>query len=290
MLLDTDIALRHLLAEGWEIQTLIRTRRNELSASDETGHQWRLLTYLPADTAQERHLGVQAARDSGRLLSHLHASLQKLAYMPAASVPHLHDTGYYAAQLEQRVPRLPLAELRSFAAELLTAYDELSPMPTSSPQLIHGDPRITNLLFRRERPFTFIDFDTIVQGNIWSDLGDLLRSVNGNDEQTAAKFSLERTRHIVEGYRLSRADVVPAEQFLQWALIATEHTCLELAMRFLSDIVDDTHFDWDSGHYVSRAAHNLSRSHAQWNIYQYFKWATEDVTTSHRLSAITAAA
>jgi hypothetical protein len=55
--------------------------------------------------------------------------------------------------------------------------------------------------------------------------------------------------------------------FHDLAMNAMRTICLELAARFLIDIVHDDHFGWDSTLYTSRADHNFARAKAQYDIY-----------------------
>lgn len=42
---------------------------------------------------------------------------------------------------------------------------------------------------------------------------------------------------------------------------------LELAARFMIDVVEGTYFGWDNTRYKSRRENNLVRAEAQWKVY-----------------------
>jgi Ser/Thr protein kinase RdoA (MazF antagonist) len=268
---DLETVLHHLAREGWEVQQLLHTQADRPYIQDEQGIWWRSFTYIDADSASDSILSKEVLRKTGSLLSKLHTSLAKLDYEPTATIPHFHETAYFLQKLEKCSSQLPTKELRTLAKDIIIAYKSLGQLPVTIPQLIHGDPRTNNMLFRKGLPFTYIDFEALMRGSVWIDIGDLLRSINGNEEQTEAQFSLDRTRQIIKGYHETTHTAASFATFLSQSLLAMQHICLELAMRFMVDIVEDTYFGWDSNHYENRAAHNLARARAQWKIYQQSK-------------------
>ncbi|HTE21552.1 MAG TPA: phosphotransferase [Candidatus Limnocylindria bacterium] len=122
----------------------------------------------------------------------LHDTLARLEYQPKTVLPHFHDTAFYMRRLAHLVSNLPSPKAERLANSTLRAYRELPELDTTRTQLIHGDPRTNNILFKRGTPYAYIDFDTLMYGTIWSDIGDLLRALSGDNTQTVAAFSYEQ--------------------------------------------------------------------------------------------------
>lgn len=264
---DIKTVTEHLTAKGWEVQQLLKSRFGTYYHTDANGQRWRMFTFVPADPSDTYTLDTTTCRTIGQLLAQLHRTLAEVHYTPKAVIPHFHDTKYFFLKLQRYVARMPSSRATDLANSIITAYEDIPHLPVCQHQLIHGDPRSNNILFKKGVPFTYIDFDTIMLGPTWIDIGDLLRSLNGNETQTQAEFSIEKTNSIIEGYYDASQMEYDRHEFRKYSIIAMQHICLELAMRFMIDIVDDSYFGWDETQYPNRAAHNLARAQAQWDIY-----------------------
>ena len=133
--------------------------------------------------------------------------------------------------------------------------------------MIHGDPRTANMLFRDGRPFTFIDWDTLMWGSVWMDIGDLIRSLV---EDAAVHYYLCSAADIAAfctGYHRANAIAAHPRSFMDAALVAAKYITLELAARYLNDIVEDYYWVWDQGRYDSRAESNLQRAEETMHVY-----------------------
>ncbi len=258
----------YLTKKGWKIQKQIPTIDGQYYQFDHQGKIWRLATYIKADEYLETKWSEITYIKIGALLADLHVDLGELTYIPRYQIPHFHDTRYYVQRLILLKAKLPTTALQNFANQLLTTYDLLPPFPKIKKQLIHGDPRTNNILFRNTKPFTYIDFDTIMHGSRWIDIGDLLRSISGDISQTSLQFSLRNIRAITQGYYNNSKVSKTYDSFTKTAIIAMQHIAIELSIRFITDIVDDSYFAWDNKRFNSRAHNNQVRAETQWEIYQ----------------------
>ena len=133
-------------------------------------------------------------------------------------------------------------------------------------RLIHGDPKLANILFDRATNMacSLIDLDTIGPGLIHHDLSDLIRSCcNRAGEESPLRnisFDLELAKAILTGYSKETASfLTPAEINLisksLWLIP------FELGVRFLNDyLAGSIYFKTSSPH------QNLNRAQNQFKL------------------------
>lgn len=227
-----------------------------------------MLSYIDGTDAPDP-MSTAQLHEVGALLARLHIDLHKLNYQPRFTLKHFHDTAFYRQALAKVHTALPTPKLRELSKSCLMAYAELRELPPAEPQLIHGDPRTTNILFRDKHPVCYIDFDALMYHSPWTDIGDLLRSINGSNNQITALFSIKRTAALMQGYYSINSSIAPTFQVcMERALCSMRLISIELAMRFLTDVVKDIYFDWDTELFANRRDNNIARAQAQWNIYE----------------------
>jgi Ser/Thr protein kinase RdoA (MazF antagonist) len=199
--------------------------------------------------------------------SDLHASVRSLNYTPRFSLDHFHDTPYHASKLIDSLPQLTEAG-RELGHGILRSYVTLPTDIEMSRQLIHGDPKLDNMLFRDGKPFTLIDFDTIMKDSVWTDVGDFLRSLTGKLlDKDAAEAGIT---NFVAAYREASNLGLSPDQTAHQALRHTGRIALELGMRYLCDIVDgNKYFSWSAEQYDSRHDNHIERAALQLRVAQF---------------------
>ncbi len=268
---DNAAVAGKLAVAGWDTPQTIPTVDGALWHRDQLDRLWRQLSFIESDGGVPSVLSQESLYDVGALLGKLHTTLATLDYKPTSGIEHFHDTAYYAGHLEGLKHRLPNSEARDLANDLLHAYRALPKLPLEKPQLIHGDPQLTNILFRDGKPYTYIDFDTVMQGSIWLDIGDLLRATLANGLAADHAPAAETLHAIVEGYRTVARPEANSATFYATALLATQHIALELAMRFMNDMVDTDYFAWDSNRFPDKQSSHLAQVRLQWRMYQIIR-------------------
>lgn len=269
---DYQVVAEHLKSDGWEMAGLIKTADGSLYQTDADGSIWRAFEYIESDHSDQVE-GGESFKNYGEILGRLHRSLAKLDYEPRHKLPHFHDTEFYADELFKAIPKLSQSGME-LAYDLLRVYHtELGSLPRASHQLIHGDPRTNNMLYRDGKPFTFIDWDTLMKGTIWVDIGDMLRSIGEDALKNGKPVPLEDMNQLIEGYRQTYCPDEDPVKFRKTALLAGQTIALELAMRFVADYQDGAkgYFDWDADTYKSRHEHNMVRAKAQYTIFDALK-------------------
>jgi Ser/Thr protein kinase RdoA (MazF antagonist) len=261
-LTDMQVVTDHLCAHGLNVPKLIPTKTGEYFTRDHTGLRWRLYTWLPGLT-HERATGPGLIHEAGKIVGQLHKHLSSLDYRPQGSIPHFHDTSFILEQLTKFYNRLPI-EAKPLATVVLdqapaTILDERA----LKPQVIHGDLKLSNLLFNEQgQAVGIIDFDTLLWRPAAIDLGDAYRSWCKQSSEADASSTFDRAlfEQAETGYKLGLGDTTDNRER---HLMATRQISYELTARFLIDLVNDNYFGFDASKYPSRKAHNFARATAQ---------------------------
>lgn len=263
---DSSILSRHLLQAGWEAPTVQPTTEGNLLVTDAAGHYWRSFSFIASDGGKPAKYTPALMEGLGSMLGRWHHTVASLDYRPRSALPHFHDTPYYAQCLTHHLPALPDEPIRSTARELLRVYRHLPDLPAAPPQLIHGDPKLDNMLFRGGMPFTLIDFDTVMYGSPWIDVGDLLRSVTGKQLIAGQPVGKETLLAFVRAYHMAVSPGKSLERSFRSAVAATGLIALELGMRYLCDVLEEDYFHWEPGPYQSRRDHHHDRARLQLQV------------------------
>jgi Ser/Thr protein kinase RdoA (MazF antagonist) len=213
------------------------------------------------------------AREAGRVLAEFHRAIADLEHTFSTARLGVHDTPRHlaalrAALVEQRAHR-DFAAVEPLAARVAKLAADLPALPTSGDRIVHGDPKISNLMFARDsdRALCLIDLDTLARMPVALELGDALRSWcnPATEDASDARFSVPLFAAAVEGYAsAARGFLVEAE----WSAIAagTLTITVELAARFCADALRERYFRFDPSRYPSASAHNRARTRGQLQI------------------------
>lgn len=157
-------------------------------------------------------------------------------------------------------------DIRS-AVELITTNLRKIPLHSKKRHVIHGDTKVSNVVFKDDKAIALIDLDTTQINSPLFDLADAARSACSLGEQAKNnEVHPERFAKLVEGYAaatntLSKEELMEVPNAL--ALVTAG-----LAARFFIDYVDDCYFGWDPNRYKSRREHNLARAINQLQLHQ----------------------
>jgi hypothetical protein len=154
--------------------------------------------------------------------------------------------------------------LRRLAEAIHDAWRAWSPEapPEVEARPGHGDPKLSNFLFRGAEATAIIDLDTLGLYRIDDELGDALRSwCNVFDENAAPQLDEAAFAEAVGGYVQSSRRLTQPER--DRIVHGFARIALELAARFCADAHEDRYFAWDPAVAPSRKAHNLLRAGRQ---------------------------
>lgn len=259
---DFRAVTEHLAARGVPAPRLVATHEGHGVAEDE-GRWWRLATYVEGET----HDAVQSpaqAEEGARALARFHRAMQDISHHFESQHP-LHDTEGHLRRLREAAARPEFAEsLAGIAAEVAEVDAQLSGMllPADLPsRVVHGDPKISNVLFQGDRAVGLLDLDTCTRHTVLVDLGDAVRSwCRDGTEDERQHFLLDRFEAILRGYAAEGPPLNPLERRHLGG--AGRLITLELASRFLRDVLEDEYFAWDERRFPDRRSHNRARGRA----------------------------
>lgn len=134
-------------------------------------------------------------------------------------------------------------------------------------RLIHADPKISNFLFdstATEKIVALIDWDTLMNGPILYDFGEMVRSYTNlrkeDDPEVGNNFSLENYKFLKKGFLLHLKDTLTAGE-IDHLDSAGEAVIYVQALRFLTDFLEKDHYY--AVHYPQQ---NLDRTKNQVNL------------------------
>jgi Ser/Thr protein kinase RdoA (MazF antagonist) len=261
--LDLEAVTAHLAARGMTTPRLVRTLDDR--AWIEHGGIWRATTFVAGES-------VAAVPDpswadaGGELVGRFHRAVADLHYDYRFTRAGVHDTAGHLARLRAHADAGGDADAVALAREILAAAVALPELASQPLRHIHGDLKISNLLFARDpiRGIALVDLDTLAKGTLAFELGDALRSWCNPHGEDAGRVALATPifAAAIAGFRRI-ADPIVTEPERAAIAIGLETVCVELAARFCTDVFEDRYFGWDPARFPSRRAHNLVRSRGQ---------------------------
>jgi Ser/Thr protein kinase RdoA (MazF antagonist) len=268
--LDIEAVTRHLFAKGIATPTLVTSRFGKFWLEHD-GAVWRALTRIDGFTRDAVESPAQA-REAGRVLAEFHRALRDLEH-DFRSRLGVHDTARHLETLrdaldEHRGHR-DFAAVRPLAEQVLGLAAELPALPPMPDRIVHGDPKISNVMFaaRSDRALCLIDLDTLARMPVALELGDALRSWcnPATEDAPDARFVRPFYAAAIEGYASAARGLLGPQE---WSAIAdgTLTITVELAARFCADALRERYFRWDESRYASSSAHNQARTRAQLKI------------------------
>lgn len=251
---------------------------------DESDKLFRLIKYERGTENFEKCVSENMAYETGRAFGLFALKLKNLpvdGIKPA--IPDFHHLGLrWAAFLKaekdarkdnQLNVRLQQAEdlttkARTYA-EILQRAQKLLDSGKLPVRLVHADAKVSNLLFKDDKAFMVIDWDTIMPGYFWSDLGDLLRSLTSKaaeDEADLSKVILQPgwQRAIEQGWLEGMGGELQKIE-LDNLDLAGSYMIYMQALRFLADWLKG-----DLYYKVNYPLQNLRRAKAQFQLLERF--------------------
>ena len=219
----------------WKYPVLIGNNEGKIFYTDENDSHWRVYEYIDGEILNAP-IDEKVLYSCGRGLAKMHMLLGGITERPKALYPHLHDLKYYYDLYLQvrrsseirRENRDPYIEERIDSG--VNAMLAVDPDRTS---VVHGDPKLANILFRGDEVIGFIDFDTVMSGSRLEDLADCVRSCCIED----GVFNKTKAQSLISGYTdniphdmLSGMDSFPA---------IYNKICFELGLRYYIDALSN---------------------------------------------------
>lgn len=262
--LDLEAVTSHLAARGLVTPRLIRPL-DRTAWVEHGGRVWRALSYVEGETVHAVPSPAWAEA-GGRLVGRFHRAVADLDYDYRFTRAGVHDTAAHLGKLRDRIVASADVEATELGQEILAAAAALPEMPKTRTRHVHGDLKISNLIFR-QAPLTgvcLVDLDTFAKGTLAFELGDAMRSwCNPSGEDAGSiRFDLPIFTAALGGFRAEAGSLVTRDELVS-VVVGLETVCIELAARFAVDVFDDSYFGWDAARFPTRRAHNLVRARGQ---------------------------
>ncbi len=272
---DYAVVTQHMEKKGFPAPALVKTVSGEYAAEWE-GVKWRLTTWIEGES-RTRVENVETAQNAAELLGRFHMLASDLDYEFKSNHP-LHDTVFHMKSLEIALSKyrkegsrpdgsdemLDFGRIQQLGEETLdrlTALQKFFEWRQLPRRVVHGDPKISNILFKvcKNEVAGLVDLDTCSHHTILVDLGDAVRSwTPAGPEENSGTLRMDILEAILAGYRLS--GITLSEEEIERIPSAGPLITWELCSRFLRDVVEDSYFGWDPRRYPSRRAHNMARA------------------------------
>jgi Ser/Thr protein kinase RdoA (MazF antagonist) len=241
---------------------------------DAAGGVWRTFRFVEGTRGFETIESPAQAFEAARAFGAVAAMLADLPPPPLhATIPHFHDLGRRVEAFEAAVRRDACGraatagvEVEALRRRIADLERELAGLEAAAlpRRVVHHDCKLNNLLFDRVsgEALCVIDLDTVMEGNLLSDFGELVRTGTcraAEDEPDLARvrFDLALFEALARGY-LAGIGKLLTERERRALPVAGRLFSLMNAVRFLTD-----HLSGDVYFQIHREAHNLDRARAQ---------------------------
>ncbi len=265
--LNLELVTRELERQGMLTPRLLRTPEDRAWVTLE-GRHWRLLSFVAGRSVDVVATPALAAA-AGQLLARFHAALVDWTAPLPHQRPAVHAPARHFAALADALARHPahrlIHEVERLSQAIVLHHRGLPPLDLTRLRLVHGDPKISNLMFDAAgQGVCLVDLDTLARAPLAYELGDAFRSWcnPGLEDAPQAAFSAELFSAALGGYARAGHLFMTAGECAA-VVPATAAVYLELAARFAADALNESYFGWSAERYASRGEHNLARARNQ---------------------------
>lgn len=241
-------------------------------------------------------------QSAGLLLGRVHAALALSDYVPKGGIPNFHNATHYKqklqhlSQTQSQWATKVKKEIAYVTRALTDAEFFISANPANRPynkvQLIHGDPKINNILFeslhvpttqyttthcvknqmnsdqKESNAITIIDWETCMRTSVYVDLGDALRSFCRTTKNT---YDIKRENWFLDGYAKGNPTIDVSEKLIVRRAVSGQ--IAEVAARYLIDSFEQSYFRYEQG--IDSANENLKRCQRGIDYHRTFMGATQ---------------
>ena len=253
---------------------LVPTREGRSFYSDDEGRVWRTFRFIEGarthDTPESPAVAFEAARAFADFVARL-ADLDPREL--AVTIPRFHDLAKRFADLESARRSDATGRAAAVGCELDAASRDFERLARELERegalalprrAVHNDCKINNVMLDAAtgEAVCVIDLDTVMEGTVLFDFGDLVRtaacpSAEDAVDLAAMRFDLGLFEALARGTLAGGAGFLTEAEILALPL-AGRLLALENAIRFLTD-----HLEGDRYFRIHREGHNLDRARAQ---------------------------
>lgn len=271
---DIEFITQYLSKKNFLIQKIVPTINGEKFIKD-NDIWWRMLTFIPGQIFHSMP-SVEHAKEAGKLMGEFQNLLTDYNYEFKFKLPHYHDTDFIITKLKniltEKKETGKYLQLENIATNVLLEYKNLPPNTSLPKRIIHGDLKLSNILFDEISPkaLTLIDLDTLMHNTISVELGDALHfwCMHGGEDTEKAEFNLNVYNASLDGYFSAAKFLTPEEK--NSIPNGVKLITLELAARFVIDAFEENYFVLDSSKYKNLFEQNKKRAENQFEFFKQF--------------------
>ncbi len=194
---------------------------------DEEGNIWRMYRYIPSDD-----FAFSDIYETGRGLGMVHNILDGCeGIIPIEANTRLYDLSYFYRRYKELDDREDMRDpgIDGMIKERIGCMLDIS-IPAG--HIIHGDAKISNIVYNGRHVAGFIDLDTIMPGSIFNDLADCARSccLDNSNKPDPAKIS-----DLLKGYEAARGDAITGQAELLNKIVI--RNMFMLGLRYYTDVL-----------------------------------------------------
>jgi hypothetical protein len=267
---------REDIRHRWEIIFPFFTMTGEDQFIDGDHDHWRMTNFVENAESHEYVTGPENAREAGSAMGIFHRLVEDLdPDILADTLPGFHVTPKYLVVYDRLSVRRPFRNTNEEICgrfidkwkDMATVLEEKARAGLLPVRVIHGDPKLSNILFDKDtgRAVSIVDLDTVKPGLLHYDIGDCLRSccarIAGSREGAhILEFDTVICRALLQGYF---REMAPSLRDVDYIFIypALRLMTFELGLRFFTDhLAGDIYFK------TSRRGENLCRALEQFSL------------------------
>jgi len=271
---DIAAVTAHLRAKGQLALEIVPNCNGDLTTvyADDN---WRLMSFIDG-VSYDGLASVAQAKEAGAALAAFHRGVSDLEINFSHQRPHVHDTPRHVAALNQALTEHAdhsrFSHIQPLAHDILKRVEQLPVLPGTPERLVHGDPKISNLLFDKTgKALCWVDLDTLAYMALPLEMGDAFRSWCNPTSEDAPEpeFRIDYFAAAAEGYAAAAGNFVTEAEWRAFA-DGTEIILVELAARFCADALNESYFGWNAEKFASRGEHNEVRAANQLKVLDSF--------------------
>ncbi len=249
-----------LLPKGrrWQQLEIINTLTNQSKLFNHKSSSWRAFKYINSTLSFSYLSKPQQAYEAGFALSLFHILVNDLdPLLIKAQLPYIHSIESYLIRYDSLIQDIDFsaypsnikARIDSFMRFIYSQRNFIASSTSASfstqlkNQIVHGDPKISNILFDDSSGLavSLIDLDTVALGIVQFDIADCLRSIcnkSGEEPRSLSNvyFDLDFCIKMLKGYYSIYSKFSPSR--IELIPECIKLITLELAIRFFVDFLE----------------------------------------------------
>lgn len=268
---DSDAVCKHLSKSSILSPQIYKNDEGDLFYKSH-GKIYRALFYIEGESFNI--CTKEMASSAAFVIGQFHRALLDFEYSYRSQRKSAGDYDYHREYLVHALNKYPEHDFFKHAKELSkNLLDDMAAIrlnPTPVLRHIHGDPKISNIIFADDKALCLVDFDTLQRSSFSLELADAFRSWCNpfKEDDLNAHADLAVAEQALSGYAQAKCPFTLEEA--ENLAFHSEAISLCLSMRYLADTLCETYFNYDQKRFARRAEHNWLRAQAMYRLAQDF--------------------